>query len=136
MTTLSIQEFCAAVYCAIAPCDAIPRPPGERLIFDATTEDGNTPQRLRLEFEGLRDFSRRVDAGRVDRPCEPGDLLELSVVEVEGRPGAWRVWFNPWYLTEIEFWCTGIRLNGLEVTGSGRWVQDDLPSSSPALPEI
>ena len=34
---------------------------------------------------------------------DPSDRLELSVVELEGAPGRWRLWFNPFYSHQIEF---------------------------------
>lgn len=61
---------------------------------------------------------------------EPGDRLELSVIELEHEPDGWRVWLNPWYIEEIEFRCDRITLDGAEVVGSGRWLQDDLPRAS------
>ena len=134
MTDISIQDFCAIAYCAQAACDAIPPAPGNRLAFEARSTEGGVGQRLFLEFEGVHDFRRQSARPQPEAPCEPNDLLELSVVELDGAPGRWRVWLNPWYLEEIEFWCARISLNGLEVSGEGRWLQDELPAHTPTLP--
>ena len=56
------------------------------------------------------------------------DRLELSVIEVERLLSGWRVWLNPWYLHEIEFRCADISLDDAEVSGTGRWLQDELPA--------
>ena len=46
----------------------------------------------------------------------------------------WRFWCNPWYSRTIEFQCTAIRLNGLAVAGTGKWLQNELPGVPPDIP--
>ena len=127
MTSISPRGFCEAIYCAVAPLDAFDvEPTTRRIAFDArVTYQGKTKVH-RVAFEGVHELTRKdpTDSG----PRDPGDRIELSVVEVEREPGGWRVWFNPWYLEQIEFRCDRIQLDDAEVDGSGRWLQDDLPS--------
>jgi hypothetical protein len=130
VTGITLPELCAALYCAYAPADAFTADETRRIAFTARVVDGGVEMYHRVEFEGVTELTRhteRPDAGGGEVPDAEGGPLELSVIEVEGHPGAWRVWLNPWYLDEIEFRCTGICLNGSAVEHRGRWLQDDLP---------
>lgn len=62
------------------------------------------------------------------------DRLELSTLEVERMSDGWRFWCDVWYLRTIEFRCASIRLNGVEIAGDGKWIQDDLPTEQPVIP--
>ena len=134
MATISMQDFCAAIYCALASGEVFPDEAEGTVVIAARSGD-SAPQDLLLEFSGVQEYTRRTERPQPD-PRRPDDRLEFSAVELEGEPGHWRVWFNPWYLEEIDFRCGSIRLNGLEVVGHGRWLQDELPASSPRLPTI
>ncbi len=137
MANLSIQDFCAAVYCAIARCDAIPQSPVDHLVVEATVAAMDVSQRLRMEFEGVHGFSRRSERQQPEPPCGPEDVFEFTAVELERTGSDWRVWINAWDLEEIEFRCAVVRLNGLEVEGEGRWLQDWLPEQpAQSLPAI
>jgi hypothetical protein len=124
-----MREFCERLYCAYAPGDALAVGADGRIAFTARVTDHGRMSEHRAEFDGVRGFARRRDA---PSEREPGDPLELSVIEIErDEPGAeWRVWLNPWYVEEVEFRCARITLDGLEVTGAGRWLQDELPDRS------
>ena len=130
-STISIANFCAALYCAETRWEAFATAPTGRIVFTARTLDTGQENYYRVEFDNVRDYSCQNETSR---GWEPGDRLELSIVELEGEPGAWRVWFNPWYLHEIQFWCTRIRVNGAEVVGRGKHVQDWLPDRVPDVP--
>ena len=125
--TISMREFCETVYCAYAAGDALTVDAGGQIVFGASVTNGDRTDIHRVAFEGVRDFTRRRD---VPREPEPGDRTELSVIELAREPAGWRVWLNPWYVEEVEFCCARITLDGREVTGEGRWFQDDLPRGS------
>ena len=135
VATISMQDFCAAIYCALADSEAVPDV-AEGTVVIAARSGESSPRDLLLEFFRVQDYSRRTERPQPESPRGPEDRVELSAVELEGEPGHWRVWLNPWYLEEIDFRCSSIRLNGLEVVGQGRWLQDELPTSSPRLPTI
>ena len=119
-----MREFCETLYCAFAPLDAFSISADGRIQFFAQVTSGGVQSEHRAEFIGVRGLSRHRDA---PYQLQDGDVLELSVVELEREAGKWRVWFNPWYLEEIQFHCERIFLDGLEVTGTGRWLHDELP---------
>jgi hypothetical protein len=121
---LSPRQFCEAVYCAFAPSDAFDQTADGRIAFSTEAMSAGMLSRHDLVFVDVHGFTRKPP---VLEPVDPGDRLELSVVELEREPSGWRVWFNPWYITEIEFRCQQIFLDGAEVRGEGRWLQDDLP---------
>jgi hypothetical protein len=84
----------------------------------------------RVEFDGVRELVTRSRTA----PPSGDDIVELSILELDGEPGRWRVRFHPWYLHEIEFQCRRIRVNAVEVTGRGRHLQDWYPARRPRMP--
>ena len=132
MTTVSIEDFCAAIYCGFTDVDAFkPRADGE-IAFTAEVTNARRKAFYRVEFGGVSDY--RFASGSKHELHSPEDRLELTVVEIDGHPGAWRAWFNPWSLYEYEFCAEWIRINGAEVVGTGRHLQDWLPPHRPAVP--
>ena len=129
--TVSIEDFCIALYCGYTRPDALKPDATGRIAFTAHVVENDREDHFRAEFERVREYSDRTNSGH---QLGPEDRLELSVVELEGEPGAWRVWFNPWYLHEIEFRCSRILLNGAQITGRGRHLQDELAKRSPVVP--
>ncbi len=129
--TVSIEDLCIALYCAYTHPDALKPNASGRIAFTARLLDEDRENYFRAEFEQVRDYTYRTESGH---ELGPEDRLELSVIELEGEPHDWRVWFNPWYLHEIEFRCGRILLNGAEVVGSGRHIQDGLPKRAPLIP--
>jgi len=126
MGEIAIRTFCEALYCAYAPENAFTVGQDGRIAFSAqVTEDGQTTQH-HVTFLKVRGLTRCPEK----TVSEPWDRLELSVIEVERESSGWRVWFNPWYLAEIEFHCDQVLLDGAELTGDGRWLQDELPRSA------
>jgi len=124
--TISPRAFCEAIYCGIAPKNAFERDPvTRRIAFVAHVTDRGQTRAYHVVFEGVRDLDRNVSAATRRGRDDP---LELSMIELEREVNGWRVWFNPWYVDEIEFRCDQIQLDGTDVIGSGRWLQDDLPS--------
>ncbi len=121
----SIREFCEALYCAYAPLDAFTVSATGEMQFSARATDAGVQVVHRVAFIGVRDLTRNRAV-----PEQPGvrDTLELSVVELEREAAGWRAWFNPFYVEEIEFHCERIFLDGFEVIGTGRWLQDELPA--------
>jgi hypothetical protein len=93
--------------------------------FSARATDVGVQSVHSVEFIGVREFVRNR---AVPAQFGDGDALELSVVELEREAAGWRAWFNPWYIEEIEFHCERIFLDGFEVAGTGRWLQDELPA--------
>jgi len=132
MTEISIEDFCIALYCAYTRFDSMAPDPLGRIAFTTRTLDTDREEYCRVECAGVRDFAVRSESG--DAAWGPEDRLELSVVEVEGAPGSWRVWFNPFYQHEIEFRCRQLRLNGADVVGRGKHIQDELPSRAAKVP--
>jgi hypothetical protein len=132
MTEISIEDFCIALYCAYTRFDAVAPDAAGNVSFTARTLDAGQDDFFRVECSGVRDFQVRSQT-RI-QAWQPQDKLELSVVELEGAPGSWRVWFNPFYSHEIEFRCRRILVNGAEVVGRGRHLQDELPTRSPKVP--
>ena len=120
-----MRDFCETLYCAYAPVDAFVVGDDRAIRFVATVTDAGRTAEYHVAFEGVREFTR---GGERAVTWEPGDRLELSVIELEREANGWRAWFNPWYLEEIEFRCARITLDGRAVTGDGRWLQDWLPS--------
>ena len=127
MDEMSMRGFCETLYCAYVPPDAFAIGSDGRIAFVARVTHAGQTAEHHVEFSGVRDFVRRPDlaAGR-----QPGDEIELSVIEIVHGPSDWRVWLNPWYLEEVEFHCARILLDGAEVVGEGRWLQDELPTRS------
>ena len=134
MATVSIQDFCAALYCAHASYDALPVETQDRIGFTVRTIHAGEPALLHVEFDGVSQLKWKPEQPPSQRPFAPGDHVELSVIEVEREPRGWRVWLNPWYTREVEFHCSSMRLNGAEVVGQGSWLQDELPQSPPLVP--
>jgi hypothetical protein len=127
MNEISMRMLCETLYCAYVPSDAFAVGSDDRIAFVArVTEAGQTAEH-HVEFNGVHDLVRRHGLAAAS---EPGDQLELSVIETEHGPSDWRVWLNPWYLEEVEFRCARILLDGAEVVGEGRWLQDELPTRS------
>lgn len=127
MNTLTPRSFCETIYCGIASADALELDrETRRIAFDAVVTDNGESRTYHVEFRGVSSMIKNDWSNR--RDPEPTDLIELSVIEIEREPDAWRVWLNPWYLHVIEFRCEAIHLNGAEVVGNGRWMQDGLPS--------
>ena len=127
MKQLSPRAFCETIYCGITSADALEvDSKARRIAFDVVVTDNAESCTYHVEFRGVRSMTQNDWLNR--RDPQPTDLIELSVIEVEREPDAWRVWLNPWYLHEIEFRCEAIHLNGAEVVGSGKWMQDELPS--------
>jgi hypothetical protein len=124
---ISMRDFCEALYCALAPLDAFSLGAEDCISFVATATDQGATSEYHVQFQGVRQVSRER---QTLAKSEPGDRIELSVIELEREVDGWRVWFNPWYLEEIEFRCTRIALDDREVTGVGRWLQDELPDQS------
>jgi hypothetical protein len=132
MTEISIEDFCIALYCAYTRFNAVAPDAAGNLTFTARTLDGDRDEFYRVEFTGVQDFSFRSEAP--DPKWGPQDKLELSAVELEGAPGSWRVWFNRFYQHEIEFRCRQLRVNGAEVVGRGKHLQDELPARAANVP--
>lgn len=129
MAIVAIEDFCIALYCAYARHDALKPDADARIVFTARVLDGDCEDYVRVECVGVREYVFRTES-----EWGPDDRLELSVVELEGQPGDWRVWFNPWYCHEIEFRCSRILVNGADVVGRGRHLQDALPHRSAVVP--
>jgi hypothetical protein len=130
MTDISIQEFCGALYCAQVSERAFTVNERGRIAVVARSVADGVEEYYRVEFDGVSGFSWRDDR---DRAFVPDDRyrLEVSVIELERLPDTWRVWMNPYYHTVIEFHCVRISLNGAQVRGEGRWLQDELPEHQP-----
>ncbi|MGH7625075.1 MAG: hypothetical protein ACREOJ_07140 [Gemmatimonadaceae bacterium] len=125
MTEITIREFCETLYCSLTRGDAFtPRPEGDIAFVAYSVTDG-VASRHRVQFAGVSDLAVRHDLSNDLWSDE--DRIELSVIEVERLLSGWRVWFNPWYLHEIEFHCARISLDDTKVSGTGRWLQDELP---------
>ena len=130
MTTISIEEFCQALACAyIRAGDLTPDASG-RMVFIARRPAEQDEECLRAEFDGVRDLVTRSRTS----PPSGDDVVELSILELDGEPGRWRVRFNPWHLHEIEFQCRRIRVNAVDVSGHGRHLQDWFPARRPKMP--
>jgi hypothetical protein len=132
--TVSGQAFCEALYCTLTRWEAFVLDEAQCIRFIAL--DG---MRLyRVEFIKVRDFRWQEEhEPPQERPMPrrlPDDRLELSAVELERETEGWRFWCNPWYCRTIEFRCAVIRLNGIAVGGTGKWLQDELPSVEPEIP--
>jgi hypothetical protein len=132
--TVSIQAFCEALYCTLTRWEAFV--PDDARCIRFTALDDVRP--YRVEFIEVRDF--RWQEGHeppqeraMPRPL-PDDRLELSDVELEREADGWRFWCDPWYQRTIEFRCAAVRLNGVTVSGTGRWLQDGLPDVKPDIP--
>ncbi|HET6679790.1 MAG TPA: hypothetical protein VFG84_01205 [Gemmatimonadaceae bacterium] len=126
MPAITIREFCEALYCALTSVDAFSVAPDGSIAFVAHATSDGTRSRHSVHFSDVRHLSVQHSASTDLGAAE--DRLELSVIEVERLPSGWRVWFNPWYLHEIEFQCNRISLDGADVSGTGKWLQDDIPS--------
>ena len=135
MSRVSLKAFCEALYCAYTPRDAFEIGPDGRITFTASSTHDAATVTYQIEFAGVRDLTWTDEGQNPEVRHEPDYRLELSVVEVEHKGEEWRVWFNPWYVHEVEFLCARIRINGAEVVGEGSWLQDDLPVERPAIPD-
>jgi hypothetical protein len=138
VSTLSIQEFCQALYCTLARWEAFVPDDAQRIAFTALDTARGERLLYRVEFIDIRDFRWQEDnesprAAAMPRQF-PDQRLELSEVELEREAEGWRFWCNPWYCRTIEFRCAAIRLNGVAVSGSGKWLQDSLPDVNPDIP--
>lgn len=127
MEVISARQFCELLYCAIVPVDAFFGADSGHIRFTARATANGPDATYSVEFSGVRDFTRKQDT---ECEPEPGDLLELSVIELERMGPAWRVWFNAWYVEQIEFQCEQIFIDDIEVSGSGRWLQDTPPKGT------
>src|SRR3954470_18265469 len=114
MAQISARQFCELLYCAIAPIDAFFGADSGHIRFTARSTENGRHETHSVEFLGVRDFTRKQDS-----ECEPqpGDLLELSVIELERVGSLWRVWFNAWYVEQIEYHCEQIFIDDIEVGG-------------------
>lgn len=130
MTTISIEEFCQAIACAFIRAGDLKPDADGRIAFIARRPTDRNEDRFRVELDGVRDLVTRSRTS----PPSGDDIVELSILELDGEPGRWRVRFNPWYLHEIEFHCRRIRVNDAEVAGRGRHVQDWFPARRPKMP--
>ena len=127
MDFVTPRQFCEALYCGFVPADAFAQTADGRIAFAVEVTAHSVRSRHEVTFLGIRTFTRTPSSSEAP---EAGDRIELSVIELEREPDGWRVWFNPWYITEIEFHCHHILFDGAEVRGDGRWLQDDLPKST------
>jgi hypothetical protein len=127
MEQISARRFCELLYCAIVPIDAFFGADSGHIRFTARSTEKGRDATYSAEFTGVRDFTRKQDT---ECEPEPGDLLELSVVELEPVGSVWRVWFNAWYVEQIEFQCEQIFIDDVEVSKSGRWLQDTPPTGT------
>jgi hypothetical protein len=130
MTTVSIEEFCQALACAFIRAGDLRPGPDDRIAFVARRPAEQADECFRVEFDGVRDLVTRSRTS----PPSGDDIVELSILELDGEPDRWRVRFHPWYLHEIEFRCRRIRVNAAEVTGRGRHLQDWYPQRRPKMP--
>jgi hypothetical protein len=128
---VSIDDFCSALYCAYVNGREFRSTTAGQIQFTARILDAGVEEYYLVECDGVRDLVRQSES---PDPRRPEDRTELSVVELEGEPRNWRLWFNPWYLEQIEFRCDTIRINGSEVRGKGHRLQDALPIARPQIP--
>jgi hypothetical protein len=128
---ISINDFCSALYCACVNGEELRPTATAQIRFTARVLDKGTEEYYRVECDCVRDFVHTSESPSRSRS---EDRTELSVVELEGEPTNWRVWFNPWYLAVIEFRCDTIRINGSEVRGKGHRRQDAIPIGRPQIP--
>jgi hypothetical protein len=127
MEQTSARQFCERLYCAIVPIDAFFGADSGHIRFTARSTENGRDATYSVEFTGVRDFSWKQDS---ECEPEPGDVLELSVIELERVGSDWRVWVDAWYVEQIEFQCEQIFIDEIEVAGSGRWVQDTPPQGT------
>jgi len=132
MTEISIEDFCIALYCSYTRFDALAPDAAGTITFTARALDEDREDYYRVQCTGVKDFSYRSESQNAEWTA--ADRLELSVVELEGAPGSWRVWFYPFYQHEIEFHCRQVRVNGAEVVGRGKHLQDELPTRVANVP--
>ena len=134
METVSIQAFCEALYGTLTRWEAFEPDDMQCIRFIAL--DG--VRRYRVEFIEVRDFCWQEEhespRQRAMPRRLPNDRLELSDVELERETDGWRFWCDPWYCRTIEFRCAAVRLNGVAVSGTGKWLQSELPSADPDIP--
>jgi hypothetical protein len=127
-----MADFCSALYCAYAPAETFSPSTAGDIRFTARTVDEGEEAYYLVRLTHLRQPPLWKPPIPLDRSA--GDRLELSTLSLEGEPGAWTLWINPYYQREIEISCGHIILNGAEVVGRGRHLQDEVPRSRPALP--
>jgi hypothetical protein len=136
--TVSIREFCQALYCTLTRWEAFGQDDAQRISFTALDTSRDERRLYRVEFVGVQDFRWQEEneplRGSAMPRRFPDDRLELSDIELERDAEGWRFWCDPWYSRTIEFRCRGIRLNCVEVIGTGKWLQDSLPLSRPDIP--
>src|ERR1700748_1528344 len=111
MAQISARQFCEMLYCAITPIDAFFGADSGHIRFAARSTENGRQTTYSVEFTGVRDFTWKHDT---ECEPEPGDLLELSVIELERLGSVWRVWFNAWYVEQIEFQCEQIFIDDSE----------------------
>ena len=127
LNTINPRAFCEIIYCGYTRWNAFTLDePSGRIEFDAVVTDRGGEKTYKVAFDGVRLLPD--DSLHLREAQGPDDRLELSVIEIEREAAGWRLWFNPWYLHEIQFHCDRVHLDGVEVVGGGRWLQDDLPS--------
>jgi hypothetical protein len=136
--SVSIQAFCEALYCTLTRWEAFVPDNAQRIRFTALDAASSGARLYDVEFAGVRDFRWQEEHEPVQARAmprrSPDDRLELSNVELEREADGWRFWCDPWYCRTIEFRCAAIRLNGVAVSGTGKWLQDELPSVAPHIP--
>jgi hypothetical protein len=132
MAEISIEDFCIALYCSYTRFDSLAPDDTGTITFTARALDSTREDYYRVQCIGVREISFRSESR--EAKWDPDDRLELSVVELEGAPGSWRVWLNPFYTHEVEFRCHQLRVNGAEVVGRGKHLQDELPARAPVVP--
>jgi hypothetical protein len=136
--SVSIQAFCEALYCTLTRWEAFVPDSAQRICFIALDGTSSGARLYHVEFIGVRDFRWQEEhepaQERAMARRSAGDRLELSDVELEREADGWRFWCDPWYCRTIEFRCAAVRLNGVAVSGTGKWLQDELPSVAPHIP--
>jgi hypothetical protein len=138
MTTVSIQAFCEALYCTLTRWEAFVSDDRHNIRFTALDAATSGSRLYRVECLGVHNFrwheeNESPQSIALPRPF-PEARLELSDIELEWEGEGWRFWCDPWYSRTIEFSCAVIHLNGATVTGTGKWLQHDVPSAIPDIP--
>ena len=116
---LSLQAFCARVYCAVLD-EAQIDPVTGVVTLTGHLSDHDRSRPISVRLDGV---SRVVWRGR---PKDPDGFFELSTVFVRRTDTGWTLRFEPWDTARLEFDCEQLSLNGEPVTGSGTWHQDSI----------
>jgi hypothetical protein len=116
---MSPQDFCLRTYCAIADVLSFDPVTGQLSLRGRLT-DGGEETSLTVSASGVTQF--RWD-GHIK---EPDGFFELTTVGISEHSGRWRVTFEPWLTSELQFTCDKLELNGDAVDGVGAWFQDAL----------